>query len=141
MNKQERKVWNKQYYITHLQEKKDYAKKYRIAHTEECKTYLEKYQKDYRKNKREERRQEKRLYYIKHRDEILERMRKWRINNPLKVKAHTELNEAIRKGIIHRQPCEICGNLKTHAHHEDYNKPLEVRWLCPLHHLGGVHYK
>lgn len=30
-------------------------------------------------------------------------------------------------------PCERCG-AKAHAHHEDYDKPLEVVWLCPIHH-------
>jgi hypothetical protein len=32
------------------------------------------------------------------------------------------------------KPCEVCGALPTHAHHDDYSRPLEVRWLCPLHH-------
>lgn len=33
-------------------------------------------------------------------------------------------------------PCEITGDCKglIHAHHEDYMKPLQVRWLCARHH-------
>lgn len=40
----------------------------------------------------------------------------------------------IREGMLIRQPCEVCGNEKVEAHHDDYFKPLEVRWLCKLHH-------
>lgn len=44
------------------------------------------------------------------------------------------LNRAIASGKIKRQPCEICGKSKTDAHHDDYTKPLKVRWLCRTHH-------
>src|ERR1700681_4210592 len=32
------------------------------------------------------------------------------------------------------QPCEICEAFPTEAHHDNYDKPLEVRWLCKVHH-------
>lgn len=31
------------------------------------------------------------------------------------------------------QPCVKCG-ARAHGHHENYDKPLEVVWLCPQHH-------
>lgn len=37
-----------------------------------------------------------------------------------------------------KQPCEVCGKeTDVHAHHDDYGKPLEVRWLCRTHHLAA----
>lgn len=36
--------------------------------------------------------------------------------------------------IFPKQPCEICGNEKSQAHHDDYSKPHIVRWLCKKHH-------
>jgi hypothetical protein len=42
---------------------------------------------------------------------------------------------AIRNGKLKRQPCEVCGTTeRIEAHHDDYSKPLEVRWLCTTHH-------
>jgi len=35
---------------------------------------------------------------------------------------------------LERQPCEVCGAQKAQAHHDDYSKPLDVRWLCTTHH-------
>ncbi len=44
--------------------------------------------------------------------------------------------KAIEKGILIRKPCEVCGSTeKIEAHHDDYHKPLEVRWLCKKHHM------
>ena len=47
-----------------------------------------------------------------------------------RIKARTKINHAIKDGKIKRQPCEACKNSKSQAHHPDYNKPLEVKWLC-----------
>ena len=50
-------------------------------------------------------------------------------------KARIQTNHAIKAGRLVRQPCEVCGaDDKVHAHHDDYSKPLDVRWLCPEHH-------
>lgn len=54
--------------------------------------------------------------------------------NPLKKAAHTATGNAIRHGKLIRQPCEVCGESRAEAHHDDYSKPLDVRWLCKRHH-------
>lgn len=54
---------------------------------------------------------------------------------PAKAMAQDMVKNALKKGELKRQPCEICNEPKTHAHHDDYSKPLSVRWLCRTHHL------
>lgn len=57
-------------------------------------------------------------------------------------RAQNIAEKAILKGILVRKPCEVCGQSPIaedgrtliHAHHPDYNKPLEVIWLCQKHH-------
>lgn len=54
------------------------------------------------------------------------------------------VEKAVKKGILVRpESCSACGESKRfsdgrsgiQAHHDDYNKPLDVRWLCqPCHH-------
>lgn len=41
---------------------------------------------------------------------------------------------AIKKGLITKKPCEVCGSLEVEAHHDDYSKPFNVRWFCCGHH-------
>jgi ribosomal protein S27AE len=55
---------------------------------------------------------------------------KYREKNLLKCRARNEVRKALRKGILKKELCEICGNPIVEAHHDDYNKPLDVRWLC-----------
>jgi hypothetical protein len=52
----------------------------------------------------------------------------------IKVMARIELNNAIRHKIVEKQSCSVCGNSNSQAHHIDYTKPLDVIWLCPVHH-------
>lgn len=53
---------------------------------------------------------------------------------PERGKAHGTVNRKIGNGSIERQPCEICGCEMVDAHHDDYSKPLAIRWLCKSHH-------
>lgn len=55
------------------------------------------------------------------------------------------VNAAIELGLLKRPPvCQKCHTAKPHkdgrepiqGHHDDYNKPLEVRWLCAKCHQG-----
>lgn len=57
----------------------------------------------------------------------------WKKRHPEKANAHQAVSRAIARGQLIRQNCEFCSRI-GHAHHEDYSKPLAVRWLCPLHH-------
>lgn len=52
----------------------------------------------------------------------------------VKAYSRTILNAAVRDGIIQPQSCEICGARPAEGHHDDYLRPLDVRWLCrPCH--------
>lgn len=64
-------------------------------------------------------------------------MKEWRNKNPEKDRAHYMMNGAVRYGRLHRAPnCEVCGiACKTEGHHEDYSKPLEVKWVCKQCHV------
>lgn len=54
---------------------------------------------------------------------------------PARRHAHVKVGNAIKRGELIKQPCEVCGDTNVHAHHDDYSKPLDVRWLCVNHHL------
>jgi len=41
---------------------------------------------------------------------------------------------AVRDGLLPRQSCETCGR-PAEIHHDDYDYPLLVRWLCKRHHI------
>jgi len=50
---------------------------------------------------------------------------------PKKYIAHTKVSQAIREGKLKSESCLLCGSIeKIEAHHVDYNKPLDVAWLC-----------
>lgn len=51
------------------------------------------------------------------------------------MNARSQANHCRRRGILKPEPCEITGCADpVQMHHDDYSKPLEVRWLCKTHH-------
>lgn len=49
--------------------------------------------------------------------------------------ARDRVTKAVRNGRLVRGPCSVCGAYPTHGHHHNgYADPLDVIWLCPVHH-------
>ena len=78
----------------------------------------------------EQRREYQRNYNAQRKEATKERNSLYRMMYPERVKAHKAANRA---GLL-QQPCEVCGAVPAEMHHNDYSKPLEVRWLCNRHH-------
>jgi hypothetical protein len=114
-----------------------------IAYTKNyyCKNNDKIKKKDRERDSRPERVAARKLYYEKCKNDLKLQKRnaaykkKWQENNKEKRAAHILTGNAIRRGILIRKPCEVCGKKKVEAHHNDYIKPLEVRWLCKKHHV------
>ena len=52
-----------------------------------------------------------------------------------KEAAHYAVLKALKHGVLVKQPCEECGTVeRVEGHHEDYDAPLVVVWLCRRHH-------
>lgn len=91
-----------------------------------------------------------REYRSKNRDKIRaynrEYNQKWRKKNgykneynskkryPEKEKARRILRKAIKDGKVKRGNCYVCNKSESQGHHDDYSKPLSVKWFCSLHH-------
>lgn len=67
------------------------------------------------------------------------RQSNWRRANILKYSAHLAVKRALDSGDLEKQPCEVCGATTVDAHHDRYDQPLNVRWLCRTHHVK-LHY-
>jgi hypothetical protein len=62
--------------------------------------------------------------------------RKWQERFPHKKAASVIVGNAVRDGRLKREPCFICGK-RAQAHHPDYERPLDVVWLCQVHHVSA----
>lgn len=63
----------------------------------------------------------------------------WKSKNKDKRIAQHKISNGIRDGKLVRQNCCVCKKIynleiKGQAHHSDYNKPLDITWLCHKHH-------
>ena len=63
---------------------------------------------------------------------------KYRCDHPDRHQARVLLHSAVRNGTMSRPSrCERCGlDHQIHGHHEDYTRPLDVKWLCSSCHVA-----
>jgi hypothetical protein len=73
-----------------------------------------------------------RKHYRKNKEKILKDSKKYYKANPHVYRARSKVRTALKNGKLTKpDTCSNC-NKETNieAHHPDYNKPLEVIWLC-----------
>lgn len=64
----------------------------------------------------------------------IEQTRAWRATDKRRQAAHNAVARALRSGAIDKKNCARCGSEKSMAHHESYDRKLDVTWLCqPCH--------
>ena len=93
------------------------CRKYASSHRESLQLYRKKYRQT--KNGREA---------------TLRAIRKYETNHPERRNAWNKANK------LAMMPCVKCGKIPTHRHHLDPLKPLNIIFLCPLHHKEETHY-
>jgi len=76
-----------------------------------------------------------------HPEQCQEYTKNWKKDNPQKARAHKIINDAVyRKKINKPQHCQMCGQVTPrhllNGHHEDYSKPMDVKWLCHQCHVN-----
>lgn len=156
--KARRREYQKKYYAEHKQEIAAKAKAWRKLHKEQHSSNYRKWYVSHKEHRREYNikwrsenpdkvREYKRRDYEKHGERRRETMLDYERKNPEKVRernnrwrdktgdAMNKVRQAIKVGKLIPAPCEWCGAEKVEAHHCDYNKPLDVMWLCKKCHV------
>lgn len=108
------------------------------GHLNKCKSCAKK---DVRKRYYSPEGRKKALLYEKFRNQTASRkaarliyQSRRRKNRPGINEAREAVKNALKDGRLIRQPCTVCNNPKSEAHHDDYRKKLSVKWLCFKHH-------
>ena len=104
------------------------------GHINTCKKCKNSYQRQQHEFHPERHKLYLRQWYKDNTEKVIAYHKKWEGDNPLKVKARNAVAQEVRMGRLQKQPCEVCGECEVEAHHDNYNKPLDVRWLCIKHH-------
>ena len=121
-----------------MNSKKPSGKKYEYQkiYRSENKDKICKWTKTYEENNVKKRRESKADWAKQDRKNNPEKyskyLKQYRENRKHKQQAVNKLNWAVKSGKIKKpEECSCCGhNEKVNGHHKDYNKPLEVIWLC-----------
>lgn len=103
-------------------------KKWRQKNPKKCRASNKRWRREHRKQYRTTQRR----LYAKNPEKHIKAAKEYRETHPKAAKAREECYNAVRRGdLIRPDRCEKCKKRrKVHGHHDDYSKPLEVRWLC-----------
>ncbi len=125
------------------EEKAVYGRKYREENKEKIVARDAKYQQEnkekiaaqkykYHQENKEKIAAQKAEYRQKNKEKIAARKKEQVMSVPLAVWARSVFK--FLPGIV-RGPCEVCGDEDdVDAHHDDYVRAMDVRWLCQTHH-------
>ncbi len=117
-NKTKKDTANRKWESNNQEKHKKYQKKYRDVHKEKARNYNINYRKSYP-------------------DKIKKLRKMWYLlikNNPVYVKKIRARAKSIRL-FKKTKPCQVCGKKhKVQRHHQDYDKPEQIIFLCLQHH-------
>jgi hypothetical protein len=118
-NREKKREHDRKYRENHRETKREKDRMYRVRNRERTRGYQREYQKAWR---------------LKNIEKVSEGNKRYRELNGEKKKAQRRVRDAVGRGEIERERCEVCGEGKAQGHHRDYEKPLEVVWLCAICH-------
>lgn len=115
------------------------SKRYYLKNKERIDKRNKKYSTEYNKKPENKEKlkqyQKSKKYKDRHKERHIERMLKDELYRK-RVNARILARSYVNSGRLVRKPCVVCGETKAQGHHEDYDKPLEVMWLCRKHHFN-----
>ena len=124
MYSEAQKEAHKKYYQAHREERLVYQKQYAMEHEAEIASRHKEYYQEHKGTVA--------LYNTGRVQERQDINARWNEKHPKEYKAQQVLTYALKKGkLIKPRVCSNCNRGgKIEGHHEDYDKPLEIVWLC-----------
>lgn len=106
------------------------------GHLGKCKECTKKDARAYARTHRADCNERQKNWHQRHRVEMRDKLAHWRSAHRERSRSYCQVHRAIGTGKVSRPAaCQECGaTVRLHAHHSDYTKPLDVRFLCPLCH-------
>lgn len=79
-------------------------------------------------------------WFSRNKEKRVQKTSAWRSAHPNRNRAHKIVASALERGELKKPAaCCRCGSSKAKridAHHDDYDKPLDVMWLCRSCHIA-----
>lgn len=139
-------VYKREHYLRNQDKIKERARKWSKDNPERVKERRRKYYEENKEKLKQKQKEYNSRSEVKERN--AKRFREYRKDPEYRMKesARSAVNHAIRDGkLTNPNRCSKCGkDGYSEAHHEDYNKALEVVWLCKqchedIHHSNEGH--